>query len=138
MYRKIMVPVDLAHVEAIRPALQAAADLGNHYGADICYVSVTPTTPTSVAHTPEEYETKLEAFAKEQGAQHGRNVSAQVVTSSDPASDLDDKLVQAIKSVGADLVVMATHLPRKLDAIMPANGGKVATHTDASIFLVRP
>ena len=138
MYRKIMVPVDLAHVEAIRPALQAAADLANHYGSDICYVSVTSTSPTSVAHTPEEYETKLEAFAKEQAAQHGRNVSAQVLTSNDPAADLDNKLIHAIDSVGADLVVMATHLPRKLDAIMPAHGGKVATHTDASIFLVRP
>lgn len=138
MFRKIMVPVDLAHVEAIRPALQAAADLANHYGADICYVSVTSSTPSSVAHTPEEYETKLEAFAKEQAAQHGRNVSAQVLTSNDPAADLDKKLIHAIDSVGADLVVMATHLPRKLDAIMPAHGGKVATHTDASIFLVRP
>ncbi len=51
---------------------------------------------------------------------------------------MDDTLVQAVEDVGADLVVMATHLPKHLDAIMPANGSKVASHTEASIMLVRP
>lgn len=138
MYRKIMVPVDLAHVDALKRALTVAGDLGQHYETEICYVSVTHSSPGSVAHNPEEYEEKLEAFAREQAQQHGRPVSAQVIVSSDPAVELDDRLLKAIKDVGADLVVMATHLPRKLDAIMPANGGKVAKETDASIFLVRP
>lgn len=30
------------------------------------------------------------------------------------------------------------HLPTHLDAIMPANGSKVARHTSASVFLIRP
>lgn len=138
MYRKILVPVDLAHVDALKRALTVASDLGQHYETEICYVSVTHSSPGAVAHTPEEYEEKLEAFAQEQARSHGRPASAQVIVSSDPTVELDDKLLQAVKDVGADLVVMATHLPRKLDAIMPANGGKVAKETDASIFLVRP
>lgn len=138
MYRKIMVPVDLAHADALQRALTVASDLGQHYETEICYVSVTHSSPGSVAHNPEEYEEKLEAFAQDQARHHGRPVSAKVIVSSDPAVELDDRLVAAVQDVGADLVVMMTHLPRKLDAIMPANGGKVAKETDASIFLVRP
>ena len=55
-----------------------------------------------------------------------------------PISDLDDDLIKAIDEVGADLVVMPTHPPKHVDVIMPSHGGKVATHTKASVFLVRP
>lgn len=138
MYSKIMVPVDLAHIEAIQPSLTAASDLARHYKAAVCYVSVTATTPGSVARTPQEYQQKLEAFAQEQAKSHGQSVSAKVITSPDPVADLDDVLIDAIDEVGADLVVMATHLPRHLDAVIPAHGGKIASHTDVSVFLVRP
>lgn len=138
MYKKIMVPVDLAHVQAIQPALTAAADLARHYQSEVCYVGVTATTPGTVARTPEEYQQKLEAFAQEQAKVHGQAVSARAITSPDPVADLDDVLIQAIDDTGADLVVMATHLPRHLDAVMPAHGGKIASHTEASVFLVRP
>jgi universal stress protein F len=138
MYEKIMVPVDLAHLDALGQSLQVAADIARHYGAEVCYVSVTANTPGPVARTPEDYESKLAAFAQEQHALHGQPASSRVFISHDPVADLDDVLVRAIRAVGADLVVMATHLPRRLDAVMPSNGGKVATHTSASVFLVRP
>lgn len=138
MFKKIMVPVDLAHKDRIEPALTAASDLARHHGAEVCYIGVTATAPGSVARTPEEYQKKLDAFAEEQSQQHGQAVSARAITSPDPVADLDDVLVQAIKDTGSDLVVMATHLPRHLDAVLPSHGGEIATHTDASVFLVRP
>ncbi|MDZ7749764.1 MAG: 3'-5' exonuclease [Halofilum sp. (in: g-proteobacteria)] len=112
MFKKILVPVDLAHKDAIEPALTAASDLARHHGAEVCYIGVTATTPGSVARTPEEYQQKLDAFAQEQSDQHhGQTVSARAITSPDPVADLDDVLLQAIEDTGADLVVMATHLP---------------------------
>lgn len=138
MFRKIMVPVDLAHKQAISPALSAAADLARHYGSEVCYVGVTATTPGTVARTPEEYAQKLQVFAEEQKQAHGQPVSSHCVTSPDPVADLDDTLIHAIDDLGADLVVMATHLPRHLDAVMPSHGGKIASHTEVSVFLVRP
>lgn len=138
MFRKIMVPVDLAHKQAISPALSAAADLARHYGSEVCYVGVTATTPGTVARTPEEYAQKLQVFAEEQKQAHGQPVSSHCITSPDPVADLDDTLIHAIDDLGADLVVMATHLPRHLDAVMPSHGGKIASHTEVSVFLVRP
>ena len=138
MYRKILVPVDLAHLDALERALKVASDLGQHYETEICYLSVTQSTPSSVARSPEEYEQKLEAFAKEQANTQGRPVSAKVLMSAEPAGELEDKLIHAIDDQGADLVVMGTHHHGKHDIIMPSNGSHVAKETNASIFLVRP
>ncbi|MBF8223764.1 universal stress protein [Halomonas sp. 328] len=138
MYNKIMVPVDLAHLDPLAKALEVAADLARHYRAEVCYAGVTATAPSPLAHTPQEYQQKLDAFSKQQAAEHGQPVSARVVISHDPAADLDAVLVKAIEESGVDLVVMGTHLPRHLGILMPSHGGKVATHTDASILLVRP
>jgi universal stress protein F len=137
MFNKIMVPVDLAHLGALEKALTVAADLSRHYGAALCYVGVTTSQPSAVARTPEEYEFKLRAFAHGHAPDSGHEPTARVYNSHDPAADLDDILTQAIHDVGADLVVMATHLPTHLDAIMPSTGDKIAKHTEASVFLVR-
>ncbi|RRQ22881.1 universal stress protein [Thiohalobacter thiocyanaticus] len=138
MFNRIMVPVDLAHLNALEKSLTVAADLARHYEAALCYVGVTTSQPSAVARTPEEYEQKLRAFAHEHAPDNGHEPTARVYNSHDPVTDLDDILVQAIEDADADLVVMATHLPKHLDAIMPANGSKIAAHTGASVFLVRP
>ena len=62
MYEKIMVPVDLAHVDRLEKALTTAADLARHYRIPICYVGVTTSLPGAVAHTPAEFARKLEQF----------------------------------------------------------------------------
>jgi nucleotide-binding universal stress UspA family protein len=131
-----MVPVDLAHVSALEPALKVAADLAGHYNARVTYVGVTHSQPSSVAHNPEEFARKLAEFAAAQKDAHGMSETvAHAITSHDPAVDLDKKLEHAVSELGADLVVMASHIPRHFD--LGSHGGRVATHTDASVMLVR-
>ena len=57
--------------------------------------------------------------------------------SHDPAIDLDDTLMKAQHETGADLVVMQSHVPNITDYVWPSNGGTMATHSDASVFVVR-
>ena len=137
MYSNIMMPVDLAHAEKSKHALAVAADLAKHYDATLTYVAITSNTPGSVARTPEEFADKLTAFANEQGAQHGHQTAAHSVVSHDPTADLDKKLIGAVDEVGADLIVMATHVPNMADMLLPSHGGALARHTDVSVFLVR-
>ncbi len=138
MYKKIMVPVDLAHLKALEKSLNVAADMARHYDAALCYVGVTTSQPSSVARTPEEYAEKLKTFSHEHAPDNGHEPTSRVYNSHDPVADLDDILIKAIDEVGADLVIMGTHLPHHIDAIMPGNGSKVAAHTNVSVFLVRP
>lgn len=137
MYKKIMVPIDLEHADKLGKALDTAADLAEKYGATLCYFGVTASTPGATAHTPQEYAAKLDAFAKEQGSKRGVAAESKAMVSHDPSIDLDDTLVKAMKETGADLVVMATHVPDISDYLWSSNGGHLASHSDASVFLVR-
>lgn len=137
MYKQIMVPVDLTHIEHLQKALKTAADLANHYDTPVVYVGVTPETPSPVAHNPSEYAQKLEAFADEQARTHGHDASAKAYVSNDPAVEINHTLLKAIKETGSDLVVMQSHVPNVTDYIWPSHGGSVASHSDASVFVVR-
>ncbi|MEE3170779.1 MAG: universal stress protein [Pseudomonadota bacterium] len=139
MYSKILVPVDLAHTDKIVKALNTAIDMAKHYNATLCYVSVTNTTPGAAAHNPKELAEKLNEFAEEQGKSHGISTDSMVMESPDTAVELDDKLLQAIRETGVDLVVMASHPPGIGDRlhILHSNGANIVKHSDVSVFVVR-
>ena len=137
MFKKIMVPVDLEHTDQLSKSISAAAGLSKQHGAPVCFVGVGMASPTAISHNPAEYEEKLAAFAAEQASEHGIEAESQAYFGHDPVTDVDDVLLTAIKETGADLVVMGTHVPTITDYIWPSNGGKIAAHTDASVFLLR-
>jgi nucleotide-binding universal stress UspA family protein len=137
MYKKIMVPVDLAHVEKLAPALDTAANLSKLYDAPVTYVGVTSSAPGPLGHNPAEYAQKLADFVADQANTRGIKTDGMPMVSHDPAAELDDALITAVKESGCDLVVMATHIPNVVDHFWPSNGGRLATHTNASVFLVR-
>jgi nucleotide-binding universal stress UspA family protein len=137
MYKTIMVPVDLEHAERLGKALGVASDLARHYGAEVCYVGVAAATPGRVAHTPEEFAEKLEAFGRGEAGRGGHSATSKAVISHDPAADIDRKLAEAVRETGADLVVMASHVPGVTDAVWPSHGGRLAAHAEVSVFVVR-
>ena len=137
MYKKIMVPVDLAHIERLDKAITTAADLAQHYAIPICFVGVTAETPTEVAHSPKEFADKLEAFGAGQSKKHGLAIDTAAYPSHDPAADLDKTLIAAAEDSGADLIVMASHVPGLPEHIFASNAGAVASHAEVSVFVVR-
>ena len=137
MYRRIMAPVDLSRLGTQEKALRTAADLSRLYGAPITYVAVTATAPSETARNPQEFESRLRAFAAEQAAAHGVTADSRCLVRNDPAVELDDALAEAARETGADLIVMETHAPRLMDRLFGSHGGGVAAHVDVSIMLVR-
>ena len=137
MFTRIMVPVDLAHAERLDRALRCAADLARHYGATIIYVGVAAAAPGSLAHSPGEFAEKLRTFALSQGESAGVPVESLALTSHDPAVDLDATLLGAVEQTGADLVIMASHIPNLADHLWPSNGGTVARRAKTSVMIIR-
>lgn len=136
MFTHIMVPVDLAHIGRLERALTVAGDMAGHYGARVTYVGVTAPQPGPVAHTPHEFAEKLAKLAAAQGELHNLpEVATHPITTPDPAVELDRALERAVHELGADLVVMGSHIPRRFE--FGSHGGRVASHTDVSVMLVR-
>ena len=137
MFSKIMVPVDLAHIERLDRALGCAADLARHYGSPIVYVGVTSSGPTPLASNPQDFDVKLKAFAQGEAEKNAVEASAHTSIAHDLTTEVDDALLRAVDETGADLVVMASHVPGAIDYIWPSNGGKIASHAGFSVMLVR-
>ncbi|MFY1706195.1 universal stress protein [Tritonibacter scottomollicae] len=137
MFQKIVVPVDLAHEAALQKTLQVAAGMAKTHAAQLCYVGVASASPSAVARTPEEYKDKLEKFAADQAAQHGVQATSHAIMTHDPATDLNKALEKSISDLGADLVVMETHMPNISDYVWAGHGAHVAAHSSVSVLLVR-
>ena len=137
MYKNIMVPVDLAHQKTLDKALAVATDLARHYGAALCVVGVTASQPSSVARSSAEYAEKLAAFAAQLSEKSGLKIETRAVVSHDPARDLDSALGKAAGELGADLIVMASHVPSFAEHIFASNAGYLASHVERSVFIVR-
>ncbi|EAQ13569.1 MULTISPECIES: universal stress protein [Maritimibacter] len=137
MFKHIMAPVDLGHLEGLEHALKVTADLAKLYDCDVTYVAVGASTPGSLGHNPEEFAQKLGEFAASQGELHGVRTKHHAMTSHDPTTEMDDALLKAVDETGADLVVMQSHVPGLMDYIWPSNGGKIAGHAKVSVMVVR-
>lgn len=137
MFKRIMVPVDLAHAPTLERALGAAADLARLYEARITCVGVFDNVPTTLARTTAESKARLKAFAERQGLEHGVGFAHHAVFVPDPGADLVAVLLAEVRRLEIDLVVMATHLPGWAEHIFSARGGAIAAHAPVSVFLVR-
>lgn len=137
LFNKILIPIDLNHAEKLEKAVSAGVYLARQDSLPVVFAAVASAAPGSVAHTPQEFRQKLDAFAAAQGVKYGINASGHAVFVHDPAIDLDTGLLTAVRETGADLVVMATHVPNLADHLWPSNGGRLASHADVSVFLVR-
>ncbi|MDZ7839565.1 MAG: universal stress protein [Gammaproteobacteria bacterium] len=137
MFKSIIVPVDLSHVDQLGKALDIAADLAKHYEARVFYVGVTATAPGDVAHSPGEFANALKTFANQQAEAHGIHTEAKALTTSDPTVEVDEKLIQAIEELNADLVVIGSHHPGVWQNVISHHGAYLATHADVSLFIVR-
>ena len=137
MFSSIMVPVDLEHADSLEKALRTAADLSGLYNATASLVGVTASAPSAVAHNPEEYAEKLDAFAVAQQAKFGVVFAAKAMVSHDPAVDLVKTLEAAAEQLNADLIVMASHVPGFADYIIASNAGHLASHVNVSVMVIR-
>ena len=137
MFKRIMVPVDLAHREKLGKAITTAADLARHFGADLVLVGATSNEPSSVAKSPEAYAEKLSAVATEVGESRGIPAEADTLRLPDVTVDLNRALARRAEEIGADLIVMASHVPGIAEYIFGSHGGEIAQHAKMSVMLVR-
>lgn len=137
MYKRIMIPIDLAHAEALERSCAVAGELASRFEAKLVYVGVTAATPGELGHNPAEFSEKLAAFAKTHASKNGVSADIHTVISNDPAAQMNSALLKAVKETEADLVVMQSHKPGLADYIFEGHGPYIAQHAATSVMLVR-
>jgi universal stress protein F len=137
LFNKILIPIDLNHADKLEKSVSTGVYLAKTDNLPVVFAAVTSAVPGAVAHTPDEFKAKLDDFAASRATKYGITASGHAVIVHDPAIDLEDGILKAVDETGSDLVVMATHIPNLADHFWPSNGGRVASHADVSVFLVR-
>lgn len=136
MYKTVIVPVDLSHVERIQPMVSAARQLSTE-DAEILLVNVIEDIPAYVkSQVPisireerdEEVRKHLKQIAKENGL--GENI---MVRTGHAATEI----LAAAKEKNADLIVIASHKPGFGDFLIGSTAARVVRHAACTVHVVR-
>jgi universal stress protein F len=143
MYKKILVPIDLADQELAKPAVATAIMMAEQSDATIRLINVLPLTPVMLAeYVPPDFEVQqrkaaedaLGIVVKETGLPPER------VSSIVRQGGIYQEILEEAGSVGADLIVMSSHRPQRHAVrtyFLGSNAGHVVRYAKCSVLVVR-
>lgn len=138
MPSRILVPVDLHHVDKLTKALNIAAWIARENRATVVYLGVVDAVPTASARTESaRVKEALDAFAAEQAQVHGIATADQVTLRGDLHLNIGAEVIEAARVARCDLIVMASHVPGIKEHVFASNAGYVASHAPISVYVVR-
>jgi nucleotide-binding universal stress UspA family protein len=141
MFQNVLVPLDLSDKHSWRKALPAAIALCEAFCAKLHVITVVPEfgLPMVGQFFPEAYEEKL----RQQAAKQLKAFVAEQVPDAVPTQrivaegKIYREILNAAKSIQADLIVMGSHHPELKDYLLGPNAAKVMRHADCSVMVVR-
>lgn len=138
MTSRILVPVDLDHIDKLDKALDIAGKAAKAHDATVTYVSVIDPVPTASKRLEgHEAQKQLDAFADAQANTHGIRTDDHILLRGDLHLHVGREIIRAAEDAGCDLIVMASHVPGFKDHFLSSNAGYVATYAPVSVHVVR-
>ena len=135
MYKTIIVPIDIGHIERAEPMIKAARQLGPD--AEIILANAIETVPSHIqaeipANLVEENraksKAKLDAVAKEVGGK----VTVEMVDGHAATAILD-----IAEANNADVIVIGSHKPGWQDYLIGSTASRVVRHAKCSVLVIR-
>jgi nucleotide-binding universal stress UspA family protein len=140
MFRKMLVPVDLAETELAKPAIETACSMARSSGGTVRLLNVMPMTPVMLAeYVPPDFEAQqktaseeaLAIIAQECGLEPDR------VTSVVRQGGIYHEVLEEAKQLAADLIVMSSHRPAMKTYFLGSNAGHVVRYAKCSVLVLR-
>jgi len=140
MYRRILVPIDLADAELAKPAIASALMMAKQSGGHVRLINVLPLTPVMLSeYVPADFEAQqrdsaeeaIGIVAKETGLGPDR-ISAVVRQGA-----VDREILDEAKAMNADLIVMSSHRTGVRTYFLGSNAGHVVRYATCSVLVVR-
>ncbi len=136
MYKKIIVPIDVANSEKAQSMLRVAAKLADD-SASIVVLGVVEAIPNYVAaHIPGGYEHKGEEYATEQlqGIVKESGLPLEIVVRvGHPSQGILDEA----EKQHADAIVVASHRPGLTQYFLGSTAARVVRHATCTVVVMR-
>lgn len=139
MYKTVLVPVDLSHIEKGSKMIERAKYLADTNKSELTLLNVIPEIPPYVAiELPSGLHEKVvenaSADLKNLVRKHDLPASTKIaVESGNPAN----VILAYAKKENSDLIMVASHQPGLTDYLLGSVAGKVVRHARCSVLVVR-
>jgi nucleotide-binding universal stress UspA family protein len=140
MFKTILVPVDLAEVEAAKPAIDKAVELAQGSEGSLRLVYVRPVVPvTYMEFMPPAFEEEQQAEAEKTLAELASTVPlpAERVSAVVRFGSVYNEVLDEAEKTGADLVVVGSHRPTMATFLLGSNASTIVRHARCSVLVIR-
>lgn len=140
MFKRILVPVDLADTDLAQSAIETAASLAKASSGQVRLLNVLPPMPPMLAqYVPADFDSRQRASAEE----------ALVIIAKESEVDVGHigvavrqggvyhEVLEEAKEIRADLIVMSSHRPATKSYFLGSNTGHVVRYAACSVLVVR-
>ncbi len=140
MFKTILVPVDLAEVEAAKPAIETAVSLahGSNGTIRLIYVrSLLPVTYMEFVPPTFDLEQQKDAEAKLADVAAGVPLPSERVSAVVKMGAVYNEVLHEAEAIGADLVIVGSHRPTMATYLLGSNASTIVRHAKSSVLVVR-
>lgn len=136
MYKSILVPIDLAHVERSQPMIEVARKLGVE-GSSIILLHVVEEVPSWIANELPDgilEKSRISAGSELKAMANAAVIQAKVeIRSGHPHTTI----LNVADEAGVDLIIIASHKPGLQDYFLGSTAARVVRHARCSVLVVR-
>src|SRR5258708_23815622 len=140
MYRRILVPIDLADVEVAKHDVATALMMAKESKGSIRLVNVLPMTPVMLAeYVPPDFEEQQRASAEEAITIVAKEtgLAPDKISTAVLQGNVDREILDEEKRMRADLIVMSSHRTGVRTYFLCSNAGHVERYAPCSLLVVR-
>ena len=140
MYKRILVPVDLADPNLAKPALDTAVMIAGAMGGEIRLINVLPLTPIMLAeYVPPDFEAQQRKSTEEALSIVVKEVALKAgsVTATVRQGGIFHEILEEAKDFNADLIVMSSHRVGVRTYFLGSVAGHVVRYANCSVLVVR-
>jgi len=140
MFKTILVPVDLAEIDAAKPALARALELARASEGTIRLIYVRSIVPvTYMEFVPPSFDEEQQSDAERKLAKLAAavNLPADRVSAVVRLGSTYGEILSEAERTGADLVVVGSHRPSMATYLLGSNASAIVRHAKCSVLVVR-
>ena len=140
MYKKILVPVDLADTDLAKPAIAAATEMARASAGSVRLVNVLAMTPVMLAeYVPPDFDVQQRKSAEEAlGIIAGEcGLDPAHISATVRQGGIYHEVLEEAKTFNADLIVMSSHRPAMRTYFLGSNAGHMVRYAKCSVLVVR-